>query len=308
MKEQRPHNNSLQNGGSMLRFKICCENRELRQAPKTFYHFKMTRIFLFWIVFLAWIGCSNPTSSNSPTALSDSTIIKDTAITTAVSKLTAPIPLSNQKMDDTTFILREMTKTFYHAIYIEKNRQSKFYQRLTNFSFNKYDKESFEMNYNSIKEKFTNKLKKFNRSGLPTEWVPLYRYKDKYYLYAPSDWGNAGRRIITDSTLVYWYMDGPYPMPLTSFRKVNDNKYNLTSFTLQNTENGSNQLIIHIIDGKNKIAVWESPTEVKEYCYTIYVPKENAKNFDMIVNYCEEMKQMEFDFDTIDYKKLLNTH
>jgi len=280
------------------------ETRPNAKPETVSIHSKMTRHRLNIItIFCGWTACSSPTVDKKTTISSDTSATKDSIPATRAIPKT--VDTSIAKSGDTTFILRGKTKHYYHAIYIEKNRESTFYQQLTDFTFDKWDIESFKGNYEAIKKMYSNPYKVFKHPALPTEWLPLYSYKGTYYLYAPSDWGYAGRRIITDSTLVYWDMDGPSPMPLTTFQKNNDKKYSLTHFQPYNTDGNTNQIIIHIIDSKNKIAVWEFTNEAKDYQYQLYVPKENAKNFDMINNYCDYMKQMEFKFDTIDYKKLI---
>lgn len=261
-------------------------------------------VVMVLVLSLIWTSCKNPAPAHKDSALSDTVQVKDSSVVSVVSDSQTDDSLG-EATGDTVFLLRNKTKDYYHAIYIEKNRQSKFYQWLTDFGFDNYDKEEFDTYYRGIKDDSSIKIKRFNRSDLPSEWVPLYSLKGRYYLYAPSDWGNAGRKIITDSTLVFWFMDGPYPIPLSSFRKNSNNQYALTGIGRHSFDSARTQLIIHMIDSKNKIAVWEFPAESTRYRYRLYVARENAPNFDMVVNYCKDAKQMEFSFDQIDYSKLL---
>jgi hypothetical protein len=53
------------------------------------------------------------------------------------------------------------------------------------------------------------------------------------------------------------------------------------------------------------IAVWEDLGQPLPYCYGLYIAREKANNFDMIVNYCAQNKVDEFEFDKIDYPALL---
>ncbi|WP_419802915.1 hypothetical protein [Mucilaginibacter sp.] len=207
---------------------------------------------------------------------------------------------------DTTFILKEKDSSYYHKIYIEKNRKSNYYKLLTNFKFSKGDLE-FINEYYKLFKKRSAPVKKFNLQNIVKEWLPLYKYKDKYYLYAPSDWGN--RKMITNSLLFYWYLDGPYPCILTSFSKINLNHYKLTSkdfFDNSDVYVKPAKLSIYIIDLKKNISVWKYWNKKGEYRYGLFVSKEHAKAFDIVVNYCKESKVPEFDFDKIDFKKLLN--
>jgi hypothetical protein len=212
--------------------------------------------------------------------------------------------ITNKTIHDTTFLLREKSKDYYHAIYIEHNRQSPYYNSLLDFKYNDYENKEYKEAYQSLKQKQPAPLKKYNLTGLPKQWVPLHRYKNKYYIYLPSDEGDMARRIITDSTLIYWYMEGPDPKPILSFKKLNDHTWFFKADNFYLTKTAT--LIIHLIDPVNKIAVFEDSSAPKGYRYSLYIPKENAKKFDLVVNYCATDKTPDFLFDKIDYAKLLN--
>ncbi len=74
---------------------------------------------------------------------------------------------------------------------------------------------------------------------------------------------------------------------------------------LFNEKPSNEKLTIHQIDSKTGLSVFESTNESEMYKYRLYIPIESAKKFDMIVNYCDNQKQMEFDFDQIDFEKLI---
>jgi hypothetical protein len=214
------------------------------------------------------------------------------------------------RQTDTIFISREKSKDYYHKVYIEKNRLSPFYKDLMDFKMEKFELEAYKQNCLELKKHFPSHLKKYDLTGLPKEWIPLYKYKGKYYIYYPSEEGNMGRRIITDSSMVYWFMDGPDPEPILSAKKINENNWYLDINSYCKNISGLKdrpdaKLTIHIIDPKNKIAVWEDASQPKVDRYELYVPKIYAKNFDMIVNYCLQNKTEEFEFDNIDYPTLL---
>jgi hypothetical protein len=205
---------------------------------------------------------------------------------------------------DTTFLLKEANKGFYHAVFIEKGREAKVYKRLLDFKYDHYDSIAYNENYKILKIKFKKPLKKYDVAALSQGWLPLHSYKGNYYLYAPSDWGNASRRILTDSTLVYWGMEGPDQKPLFSFKKITDRKYSLTSQPFYQFVKKSS-INIYIIDPKNKVAVWEDTALPADYRYALYVPLQYAQNFDLVHNYCKTEKTMEFEFDKIDFKALI---
>lgn len=234
-------------------------------------------------------------------------------LTTALISSCKNLLLLKDKQDsaatDTLFLEREIRDTpypFYHAIYIETNRKSKYYDQLADFSYNEFG------NLTRYNEEFNKRgihLNKLKPVDLPVEWLPLYLYKNKYYVYIPSDWGDMQRQILTNSLLIYWGMEGPIPYVLTDLKKINRDLYSVFSTNyFMEWGGGSKQenVDIHIVDQKNKIAVWEyknAPEE--EYRYALYVAKEKIRNFDLIVNYCETDKQMEFEFEQPDFAALL---
>ncbi len=166
-----------------------------------------------FILILILSSCSDKQTSNISTELVNEDIPESSI---RVETDTLPETIID---NDTIFIKREITKDFYHAVYIDTTRASKYYDWLTDFEFDKYDLQAYKGNYKYVKEKNPETFKKVNSTEISENWIPVYSYNDHYYLYAPSDWGNAGRRIINDSAFVYWYMDGPLPVPLTSVRK-----------------------------------------------------------------------------------------
>lgn len=207
--------------------------------------------------------------------------------------------------DDTIFIKRELTKDFYHAIYLDTTRDSEYYDRLTDFEFNKYDLQTYSEHYRYVKENKPKTFEKVNLTKIPENWIPVYSYKGDYYLYSPSDWGSAGRRIINDSTFVYWYMDGPFPVPLVDVSEVEYGKIVLEMMKLFNGKSFNEKLIIHQIDSKTGLSVFEFAEESESNKYQLYLPVESARKFDMVINYCDNQKQLEFDFDKIDFEELI---
>jgi hypothetical protein len=193
----------------------------------------------------------------------------------------------------------------YNNVYIDNNRDSKNHGLLADFSFTE---EANLIKYTEKLKKRNIRLSKIPAQGLPTEWIPLNVYKNKYYLYMPSDGGYLNRRMITDSLLVFWLMEGPTPYPLQSITKKDAGTWAIRSTDLFVKMEGFTRpeiLNIYIIDPKTNMAVWEYKSETeKNYSYELCIPRENIKDFDIIVNDGNE-KSPEFDFDKIDFKKLL---
>jgi hypothetical protein len=221
-------------------------------------------------------------------------------------KTTHETLVDDKMVNDTDLISVEATKETYYVVYIEHNRQSAIYKGVLNFEPDSIEKNEYEANYKQLRRLIPSSFKKFDLTDLPKEWMPIYLYKGKYYIYAPSEWGNLNRRIITDSTMVYWLMDGLTPFPIMA---VNKNKKDVYNFKIHSTYDSTvKQFTIHIIDPKNKIAIWEDIYKTEQNHYSLFIPRENAQNFDMIVSYCKQHKTGEFTFDKIDYASLLKGH
>jgi hypothetical protein len=212
--------------------------------------------------------------------------------------------LADTFFNDTMFIQRKVATDYYYAIYIDTTRQSAAFYRLTDFSFSKSDTLTYQQGYQHLKSMHPKSFNKKNETNLPKNWLPVYRYKDQYYLYAPCDWGAARRRMINDSSLVDWSMEGPAPRSIQSIKRANKNKY-----VLDLTGHGENDkltITIHTIDPTTKLSAFEFAYEPDNFLYELYVPAENAKHYPMIVNYCPTEKHTEFNFDKIDFEELLS--
>lgn len=208
------------------------------------------------------------------------------------------------KAADTTFLSREIKKDLYHVVYIEKNRNTIYYEWLLGFKYDHYDSINYNETYKILKVKHRKPLNKYDLAGLPKQWVPLNLYRGKYYLYTPSDGGSRGIRAITDSTVIYYDMDGPTVHALLDFKKLKPNKYFLKSPPFYQFVRSSN-VNIYVIDPKNMVTVWEDLSLPLDYRYMLYVAKEHANHFDMVVNYCKTQRTDEFAFEKINYKRLI---
>ena len=215
---------------------------------------------------------------------------------------------AKSRKSDTIFIEREKGKDYYCKVYIEKKRQSGTYRLLIDFTMNKFENDEYKEQLNAMKKKLPGTLSKYHLADLPKEWLPLYRYKGKYYVYSPGEEGTEGRRFLTDSTMVYWFMDGPYPVPLSSAVAINPQTWHLELHSFSDGAHAVN-LSIHIIAPKTKMAIWEDDDKPESTRYELFIPKESVKDFDMIVARCDKIKTAEFgSFDQIDYKALLAGH
>ncbi|QXV66606.1 hypothetical protein INP83_05865 [Mucilaginibacter sp. 21P] len=205
---------------------------------------------------------------------------------------------------DTMFLQKEKTKDYYHIVYVEKNHAAQIFKDLVNFKFDHYDTVNYKQAYRVLKVRNPKPLKKYDLAGLPNEWLPVYTYRGERYLYAPADWGNADKRMITDSTIIYRGEEGPEPHVLNDFKKIGNNKYNLKAPPFYQFVKKSN-INIYIIDPKTKLSVWEDTELPPAYRYRMYVPRQSAGSYNMVVNYCKAAKMPEFEFDKVNYQALI---
>ena len=235
------------------------------------------------------IPCSESTSStNSGNKGIEETSQEKENVETA-------IPPNN----DTIFIVRELTKDMYHAIYIEKKKNTQRFKWLTNFKFDKSDNEGYLSSKAYFKEQYPKSYTNHKTFGLPLNWVPLHQYENQFYTYAPSDWGNTGQRIINQQEFIQLYMDGPNSNPIESSQKITPQQIEFQLF-------GIDKLTVYLFDAKRKIYIFEIDEGSDGKDYGFYTPAANAGKFDMIVNYCETQKQMEYRFEEVNFEALTN--
>jgi hypothetical protein len=218
-------------------------------------------------------------------------------------KPTSQAPAGTQLISDTLFIVHEKTKDYYATVYIDQNKSSADRKHLLDFKLDTEELGELKEDYDIIKQKFHTPLKKYNLSNLPREWLPLFLYKGKHYIYYPSDYGNTGRTTLADTMMINRGFE-ILQAPLLSVHQINDSKYHVT-WAARETGKQNQQITIYIIDQQKQIAVWEDLSQPVEYRYGLYVSKEGANNFDMIVSRCEQNKLPEYQFDKIDYATLI---
>jgi len=210
---------------------------------------------------------------------------------------------------DTIFISREFDTSAnnyisYHAVYIEKNRNSRFYRRRLDFNMDWDDSSLYVDNLRDLKKHFKS-FRKPRAEGLPKQWLPLNLYKGKYYIYFPSEWGEEDSKVLTDSTLVVTTIEGPWPQAILSLNKLNKSTWALKTYSPAWSDHAARRITIHIINPQSKMAVWEYMDETGDNRYELCIPLAYAEHYDMVVNYCMQNRTGEFLFDSIDYKRLL---
>jgi hypothetical protein len=201
---------------------------------------------------------------------------------------------------DTIFLLKEKRTIGYHTVFIDTNPTSEFYRTITDFSFTGDDAHSYTRSLEFFKGQ---KLTRFTNRTFPRKWIELYQYKGRFYVYYPSDFYFEYKVRITDSTYIIHTGEGPIANKIISFSKVDSCTY---SFRLTGQYGRNRRLTVHIVDLKKGIAVFEENVDGQGKEYFLMVAADKARNLPLIVNYSRDQKELEFQFKTPDYKKLLN--
>jgi hypothetical protein len=209
---------------------------------------------------------------------------------------------SNVVVNDTFFVKRSIINdSVAYAIFIDTNWKSVHYNNYG--SFTELDMDNV-MNYlDSIGKKHIT-LGKFKTYGMASEWRPVYQLHSKYYVYKSSDSGNKGTKYLTHSLLMFYSPDGYSPIAMQSFTKINDDVFNIKlKHIIPENQYMPTEVNIYIIDKKTKLAVWEYKTG-KFSEYQLMVPIENSRQYPIVV-IASDGKQPEYDFEAIDFKKLI---
>jgi len=199
------------------------------------------------------------------------------------------------------FLLKEHHADYYQVAYIENNRNSADYKNLLDFRLDSDENEEYRENCKALYKNAVKGFKKYKMTGLPRQWLPVYKHASKYYLYSPSEEGAEGRLMITDTAVCFMYLDGYYPEQILSATNEGAGKWRLSTFS---ATYGRHPIIVHTIDAKTHLAVWGNLYK-GDHRYNLYVPREYAYNFDMVVNRGRgNVKVREFNFDKIDFQKI----
>lgn len=191
---------------------------------------------------------------------------------------------------DTLFLLREKRPTGYHTVFIDTNPASRYYKAISDFSFTGDDKKIYASTLAIVKDK---RLTRFTSKAFPRKWIKVYQYQNKFYVYYPSDFMSHYMVRVTDSTYIDYYGEGPLANRIISFKRVDSSTYH---FKLKSPYTGIHQIVVHIIDPKKGIAVFEESAETGEtYCH-LMVTADKVRVLPIIVNYSPDQKEEEFDF------------
>lgn len=205
-----------------------------------------------------------------------------------------------QTLNDTkdTVVLKHIIgDNYFNRVFVEFNRGSRHYDEALDFSFKDQGLSDW------LQQDSSKKLIRFDTSMLTDEWLPLYHHRGNYFIYRPGD--SDDRRIINDSIMVYYHHEALFSI-IDKFDRVSPRHYRIrTNDSYGGHSKILDNLDLYIVDPVNNIAVWKYKIEGDSApTYSLFIAKQNAKKFPLVVNDANERPD-EFEFDPIDFKKLL---
>ncbi|VBB46924.1 exported hypothetical protein [uncultured Paludibacter sp.] len=198
-------------------------------------------------------------------------------------------PLFGQNKNDTVFIENDSV----HKIFIDYNKNSKYYNEINNFKFDDFDKSTYKNSLKQLKERNQNLNK--DKPVIPWKnWIEIEKYKGKFYAYKPCDFLFHYKASINDTTFIDWTGEGSYANKIINQKKIDSKTY---VFKLINTYyNYRQEVIIHIIDVQKGIAVFEYIFRDGEKRKFYMIASEKLNKIPIIVYNCNQ-KGEEFEFD-----------
>jgi hypothetical protein len=186
--------------------------------------------------------------------------------------------------DSITLLYDSCAPKFRHFIFIDHNRRARFYESLVNFRLYESDQDEYE----DFLQKQADKPSVILPADLPLKWVRVHRYQNKFYAYYPSDFGNHFRLQLNEKAFVGHHMDGLELEPLHAVSTP-----------------GADAWEILLASGKKIRATRVAPgSPVWRWRFSdrdcLMAPAESLRELPVLVNFCKEQKQMEFEFGDYD--------
>lgn len=209
------------------------------------------------------------------------------------------------KLTDSTKVIKieiDTLVSFERIYYIDYSRNSPEKAFLANFGSNNWEMMvPPEDSYAEIVNNLNQKPEKVNLQ-LPVNWVNIYKYKGDWILY--NDY--FSKYILTDSSLITFYMVGPLSSVISEYKTTsNKHNFNLLEYNRENAAaNLKSELQIKIIDQQNLISIWKFINN-EEVSYQWMIPAEKAEVFPIMIIESSDLMDDETDiFDKVDLEKL----
>lgn len=185
-------------------------------------------------------------------------------------------------------------------IYVDKNRLSANYARMRAAVSldSERNRRDFEQLTAALRRKYPGGIRRFDRRGCPEIWQRLASVAGKYYLDARTPYPMR----ITDSLLVEWMQDGPWPSIIESFENPASGHYRFRTRTL---DGSARRFDLYVIDTLRGAAVLFGRGGANgEYC-RLLAAGEASPHFGLLVwESAEKPSGEEIPYDDIDFEAL----
>lgn len=206
---------------------------------------------------------------------------------------------ANTLPKNAVFLSKDTVDGTVVGIYIEPNRNSRQYQKLTIFELNGFDSLSYQNSLDQLREKGV-RLGRI-RNLLPwRQWVNLERYQGEYYAYKPCDFLVHYQWSINDTTLIDWYGEGPFACKVLWQKKLDAKTYQIR---YTGELHRSAELTIRLVDPAKGVAIFRKVSNPGDTSYRLMIAADKIRSVPLMVNHCPTGKRNEFSFDDLDGKE-----
>lgn len=202
---------------------------------------------------------------------------------------------------DTIFISKDPEFGAKQSIFIDPNKNSEGYKRLTDFQVDEFSKENYDATLKDLLKKYKDS-KALNIGEISKNWIEVRLYNNQYYVYKSCDFYKQ-QMAIKGNILTHWSMEGQEPHFILSSKQ---SKRNIFHLKLKGAY--LSDLKIYWIDKEKGLAVFEELVNGKHFEYFFFLMLDSSKiyNYPIIINNCTKYKQSEVKFDDIDFHAILN--
>ncbi len=189
-----------------------------------------------------------------------------------------------------------------HLIYLHNNPNNSEFDRLSNFKLDSSKQVEFNSSIQYLKEAGI-KLNKVSINGLPKEWTQCNIWKGRFYNYKPCDYSYYHYQFLfTDTCAIEYSLTNTSASKINKWKKLNDSTYIIY---LDGSDKPPRNLVIHIIDKTNGVAIFQEIFKNKKSEYHLMIACNKMRQLPIIVNDCPNNWEEEFKFDTTNFGKLL---
>ncbi len=214
------------------------------------------------------------------------------------SDISREITLQQEKEKRDTIFLRKPNAEG-HSVYVDKDEaKSPYFAVLTNLDYTNSDKQ-YKQDVKELQKYKKPRIQPITLGELPRNWVQLHTYKERFYVYSPSN--RTQRKVsFNDSTMLVKEMERMVHL----INGVTQNSKDVYAVSTTDFRGNERKFRVHLVEKSRGIAVFEN--FFGKGSHALMVTVERANRFPLVVNYSPNHMEPEFVFDTPDFKTLLN--